>query len=194
MTYVRHALKRDLPDVALVLARAFAADPLWTWAVPDAAAHPAALMGCFELFARQGLRRGHLYTLPGSAAVWSPPDVAMFDEAESVAFGTWLAPHAGERTELVLTGLRQLSEHHPHDVPHFYLLAIGTDPSRQGHGLGGKLLRHVLDRCDEQGLPAYLESTNPVNLAFYEHHGFRVVDKVTMPEGPNVDLMWRDPH
>jgi ribosomal protein S18 acetylase RimI-like enzyme len=193
MTNVRHALERDLPDVSLALARAFATDPLWCWALPDSVGDPSALVGAFDLFARQGLRRGHLYTLPGAAAVWSPPDVPMFDDADVTAFAAWLLPQTGDRADQILSGLLELTERHPHEPPHFYLLAIGTEPARQGAGLGSQLLHHVLDRCDEQELPAYLESTNPINIPFYERHGFRIVDKVTMPEGPTFDLMWRDP-
>ena len=91
-------------------------------------------------------------------------------------------------------GLGSIAEHHPRDVPHFYLFAIGTAPMAQRHGHGGKLLRHVLDRCDAEGLPAYLEASNPVNIAFYEHNGFRLRNKVTLPDGPTLDLMWRDAH
>ena len=31
---------------------------------------------------------------------------------------------------------------HP-DEPHLYIYVIGVDPSQQGKGLGGKLLRHA---------------------------------------------------
>jgi GNAT superfamily N-acetyltransferase len=194
MTMVRHAVRRDLPELSILLARAFSDDPVWSWIFPDPVARPAGLVHLFELALEQGLRRGHVYALPSSAAIWSPPDVPMFTAEEGAAFADSLAPHLGDRFETVMGGLRSIGEQHPHDVPHFYLFAIGTEPIVQGHGHGGKLLHHVLDRCDEQNLPAYLESSNPKNDAFYEHHGFRARGHVTLPDGPTVNLMWRDPH
>lgn len=178
----------------MILARAFAADPVWSWVFPDAVTRPAHLVRMFELVAEQGLRRGHFYHLPSAAAVWSPPDVPMFTEEEGVAFASLMADLLGDRFEPVMAGLQSIGTQHPHDTPHFYLFAIGTEPAVQRHGHGGKLLHHVLDRCDEQDLPAYLESSNPANLPFYEHHGFRSRGQVMLPDGPTVDLMWRDPH
>ncbi len=193
MSTVRHALGRDLDDLAMILARAFHDDPVWSWVLPDQATRAVGLVRVMRVALEAGLRRGHVYHLPAAAAIWSPPDVPMFTPEEGAAFGAALADLVGSRLEPVLSGLQSISARHPHDQPHFYLFMIGTEPLRQRHGHGGKLLRHVLDRCDEQDLPAYLESSNPVNVPFYEHHGFRVRDRVGLPDGPTLDLMWRDP-
>lgn len=193
MTSVRHALRRDLDDLAMILARAFQDDPVWSWVLPDASTRPMGLVRVIRHALEAGLRRGHVYHLPAAAAIWSPPDVPLFTPEEGAGFGEALAEWVGPRLEQVMTGLQSISAHHPHDVPHFYLFMIGTEPLVQRHGHGTRLLRHVLDRCDEQDLPAYLESSNPVNVPFYEHHGFRVRDRVTLPDGPTLALMWRDP-
>jgi len=43
-------------------------------------------------------------------------------------------------------------------------------------------------------LPAYLESSNPRNLTFYERHGFRRMPLFPLPDGcPVITPMWRDP-
>ena len=60
--------------------------------------------------------------------------------------------------------------------------------------MGARLLAPVLARCDRDGLPAYLESSNPRNLPFYERHGFVRRTAVPLPSGcPLVTPMWRDP-
>ena len=59
-----------------------------------------------------------------------------------------------------------VEKQHPGD-PHYYLPYIAVAPTRQGNGLGTALLRPVLDRCDTEGAPAYLEATNKRNLPLY---------------------------
>jgi ribosomal protein S18 acetylase RimI-like enzyme len=50
-----------------------------------------------------------------------------------------------------------------------------------------------LRRIDEAGMPAYLEASNPANVALYERHGFKVRGSFTLPgDGPEVFTMWRE--
>ncbi len=58
--------------------------------------------------------------------------------------------------------------------PHHYLPYIGVAPEAQGRGLGSALMRPILDRCDEERLPAYLEATSERNAALYERLGFEL--------------------
>jgi GNAT superfamily N-acetyltransferase len=88
--------------------------------------------------------------------------------------------------------LDQMAKHHPTE-PHWYLALLGVDPSRQRTGLGGRLLRHALERCDADGVGAYLETQKPENVPFYSRHGFTVSKEITVPGCPTVWLMWRDP-
>jgi len=81
---------------------------------------------------------------------------------------------------------------HPEE-PHRYLHFIGVHQDHQGSGLGGALLASMLDECDERGLPAYLESSNPVNNALYHRFGFEDRGLVPLPKGaPPMMAMWRD--
>jgi GNAT superfamily N-acetyltransferase len=58
-------------------------------------------------------------------------------------------------------------------VPHYYLALLGTDPARQGRGIGSMMLVSQLTRCDAEGFPSYLESSNRRNLALYIATGLR---------------------
>ena len=81
---------------------------------------------------------------------------------------------------------------HPREHPHWYLAIIGVDPVRQGCGVGAALLRSRLRRCDEEGLPAYLESSKLENVPLYQHFGFHVTGALRLSEGaPVVNTMWR---
>jgi predicted acetyltransferase len=82
---------------------------------------------------------------------------------------------------------------HPEE-PHWYLAAIGSDPQVRGTGYGNALLRSRLDRCDADGAPAYLESSNPDNIPYYLRFGFEVTGEIVMPGGgPSMWPMWRRP-
>ena len=82
---------------------------------------------------------------------------------------------------------------HPSE-PHYYLFLLGALPEYQGQGVGSALISHVLRQCDDEILPAYLENSKRENLAFYQGHGFEVVDEIRFAAGaPPVWLMWREP-
>ena len=56
------------------------------------------------------------------------------------------------------------------------------------------LLKPVLDRCDDEGLGAYLESSKEENIAFYNRQGFELTRRLDLPAGcPPVWAMWREP-
>ena len=67
-------------------------------------------------------------------------------------------------------------------------------PDRQGRGFGSHLMQPVLERCDADGTPAYLETDTERNVQLYERHGFKVTEEFPLPGGgPPVWLMWREP-
>ncbi|MCB1038392.1 MAG: GNAT family N-acetyltransferase, partial [Acidimicrobiales bacterium] len=82
---------------------------------------------------------------------------------------------------------------HPKEPPHWYLALIGTDPAHQGEGVGGALIGAITQRCDAEGLGAYLESSKEQNVPYYARHGFDVVAEIRMEDGPTMWRMWRDP-
>jgi len=64
-----------------------------------------------------------------------------------------------------------MQEHHP-TQPHWYLYYLGTEPEKQGTGIGAAVMRPVLDLCDSHRLPVNLEASSPRNRALYQRHGF----------------------
>lgn len=195
---VRHVLAADLPTVAQSLAVAFADDPMVSWVVGDASPERRLALSAPGFFAPAldlGIRRGHTYVAGDlqSAAVWSPPDVPLFDEAGGAAFGAAVVEHLGGDALGRLMALGELVDsHHPRDVPHFYLFILGA--AVQGRGDGAALMTPVLQRCDADGLPAYLESSNGRNVGFYERHGFEVRwEARPADDGPLLRGMWRAP-
>lgn len=96
-----------------------------------------------------------------------------------------------ERVELVG---RLTAEIHPAGRAHEYLWMIGVVPERQGQGLGTALIASVLDRCDRDGVSAYLEASSTRSRALYERLGFEPTGPaLDLPDGPKMWPMWREP-
>jgi GNAT superfamily N-acetyltransferase len=123
------------------------------------------------------------------AALWTPSDAWRMPQREVLAN---LPVYLNRRAPLVALGWHRVEARHPHD-PHLYLAILGVEPAAQGRGTGSALIGAGLERCDAEGVGAFLESSKPENVPFYERHGFRVTDRLRMPRGPRVWLMWRDP-
>jgi GNAT superfamily N-acetyltransferase len=85
-----------------------------------------------------------------------------------------------------------MAEKHPTE-PHYYLFLLGTRLEWQGRGLGSSLMAPVLEACDRNRVPAYLEATSERNKQLYLRHGFEVTDEIPLPDGPMMWPMWRSP-
>ncbi len=68
---------------------------------------------------------------------------------------------------------------------HTYIDLAG-DAAGHGRGLGAMAVAPLIERCDADGLPCGLVSTNPRNISFYERLGFVAVAEVPTPDGVAV--------
>jgi ribosomal protein S18 acetylase RimI-like enzyme len=92
----------------------------------------------------------------------------------------------------VFAVFEQMANYHP-TQPHWHLPLIAVDPAHQGKGLGDALMRHALQRCDCDHVPAFLESTNPRNITLYRRHGFEVLGTIQVGSSPRIVPMLRQP-
>jgi ribosomal protein S18 acetylase RimI-like enzyme len=193
---VRKATLADVPRLALALASAFQDDPVITWVFPDERRRRAVLPAFMEFRLRRLAFPHDQIWMTGdgaAAAAWlPPPGRGQESRWQRLRLLPPLVRFLGLRTASVLGGLNHMEERHPHDPPHWYLFILGAEQAAQGQGLGSALLAHVLARVDADGVPAYLESSNERNLAFYGRQGFEVTSEVVIPGGPRVWPMWRE--
>jgi GNAT superfamily N-acetyltransferase len=189
--HVQPATLVDARKLAPPLARAFHDDPVTVWAHPSARTRRRRVERFFVGRMRALLPHELSFmTADGAgAAIWSPPDAWQMGLREMLHdLPAFMSTH----TPTVLRGMHQVEKRHPRD-PHYYLSILGVDPPRQGSGLGTALLLPMLQRCDAEGVGAYLETGTEENVRFYARHGFRVIDEVPLPSGPVMWLMWRNP-
>lgn len=125
----------------------------------------------------------------GAVAIWQPPRRREILSMLRSGFAEerWLLglPAVDRRR---LTGIFQRLEERRSALllgPYWYLEAVGVEPTQQGRGLGGALVRDGLTRVDEADLPTYMETATEDLVSMYEHFGFRVLQEV---QAPGLDL------
>ena len=196
---VRPARRTDVAALGQVLGRAFRDDPVFTWLLPDPAKRAAALPGFFGAIARHHFLAGGGAEVAvsdsgiGAAALWDPPGCWSQHPREQVAMLPAMVRAFRGRLGVARALSEEMKAAHPEE-PHWYLGMIGSDTAVRGGGYGSALMRSRLDRCDAEGAPAYLESSNPDNIPYYLRFGFEVTGEIAMPGGgPPLWPMWRQP-
>ena len=173
------------------LVGAFADDLVARWLFPQFNQYLEHFPKLVNAFAQVAVSQGTAWEIDGFAgtAVWlalgSEPDEAALEEA--VGEGV-----PADRRPGVFALLERMAEAHPQG-PHWYLPMIGVEPRRQGLGYGSALLAEVAGICDRDGLPAYLEATNPGNVALYHRHGFWPLGSLQAGDSPPLVRMERPP-
>ena len=196
---VRPARRADVAALSRVLGRAFHDDPVMRWLQPDAARRTAALPTFFATVARHHFLASSFSEVAvsadgvGAAALWDPPGRWQQTSREQVAMVPGVLRAFRGRLGAARALAEQMKAVHPEE-PHWYLAMIGSDPAVRGGGYGAALMRSRLERCDAEGAPAYLESSNPDNVPYYLRFGFEVTGQIVIPGGgPTLWPMWRAP-
>ncbi len=194
---VRPATEEDYEAAAEVLALAFADDPAWAHLLPDDATRAERLLDFFTIEINNLVPdyRQLWVTEDGSgAAIWAHPGRWRVPLLRTMRPARRLTGVFGRRLALATWTQLRLERHHPSKSAHWYLHYLGVEPRRQGSGLGGALMAPVLELCDREEIPAYLESSTERSRVLYERNAFALTGTFPMPaSGPPVREMWRDP-
>ncbi|KZE39197.1 GNAT family N-acetyltransferase [Microbacterium sp. T32] len=194
------AVADDLDEAAVVLAEAFRLDPVLRAVVPEGRDRDHRLRELFRV------------TLAAGPFPTGAVDLARDDTGRIVGVAAWEGP-AGVRGEtrryvrhlptllraLGLSGLRRAarisaaSQVYRPRQPHWYLAEIGVSSRARGLGVGARLLTTRLDALDRMRLPAYLESSTPVNRRLYARLGFTELGAIPGIDGAEPVAMLRLP-
>lgn len=176
-------------QAAGVLSRAFFDDPLMTYYLPDRTRRERILPSLMQASLRYCLFYGEVDTTANleGAACWLPPG--------ETTLKTWGLIRTGFGVVSLRLGLEafyRIGQVEPavdriHKAcmpePHWYLMILGVEPSRQGQGIGGRLIELKLAEARKAGLPCYLETMTEKDVAFYRKHGFEVAFETELPPG-----------
>lgn len=186
------AAEKDIKSAMHAILLSFAADPMMRWMVPETSDYIVTMPEIFHAFVGKAIESGSAYIADRGKAValWLPPGAKADSNRMSTALQRVVAI---EKREDVTAVFAEMDVYHPHDQPCWYLPLIGVDPARAQKGLGTALMRHALQLCDETELPAYLDSSNPRSIPFYQRLGFRVLGEIQHGTSPVIHPMLRNP-
>lgn len=187
---------------ARTMASAFADAPRFRFLVPDDAQRQAKLRWYWGASIRACVLSGGVVHVAQEeprgaalgAAIWDSPEQGPHSVFTHFRSGLWAAPArlgvpAWLRRRRLGSALATLDP----PRPCWYLNAIGVNRSAQRGGMGGALIRRMLERIDDDALPAFLDTSAPDNLGYYEQFGFRVTAESTLPNGIPLWGMTRQP-
>jgi ribosomal protein S18 acetylase RimI-like enzyme len=188
---VRTADRTDRERVFATIVRAFEQDPAARWLYPEREDYLRHFPAFARAFGGRAFEAGMVHEAAGGkgAALWLAPGTHP-DETAVVDLIARSAPKAEQAA--LFSAFEQMGRYHP-DERHWYLPLIGVDPREQGRGYGSALLHRALLRCDAERIPAYLESSNPLNIPLYERHGFEVMGTIQVGRSPPITPMLRRP-
>ena len=210
------ALTADHRDAAVdVLARGFAEEPGNVALLPDAESRATMLQVGSHLEIGRAMPLGTVHVAlvdgnVGGVAVWQPPGKgagSLSGLSQAVARSLPAIPsllrplphkasmllcHSRRALPLALARHRAVGEASAGISWHLAFLATG--PEFRGQGLARSLLDRQLTRCDQDGTPAWLETTDPANPPIYERFGFETVTHIEDAAWlPGLWVMRREP-
>ena len=179
--------KEDLDRLAEVAADAYQNYPLHNWFTK----------GKYDKIASKLIMQISLKTMTEDAVIYA-------DSEEMNGFAVWLPlGFTGSKTIpfLVSGGLRlilhsglgiigrlltyenyamnlkrEFTDHYD-----WYLYNLSIKKDAQGRGLASKLLRPMLQFCDDEKMVAYLETNKETNVGLYRHYGFDLKKEELIP-------------
>lgn len=193
----RRATPNDSGSLARLFASAFVSDPVFDWIARTGPGRAQGIERFFRwILEVRAIPYGEVWmAADGSVcAAWLPPDApaspgGLLDQIK--LFPMFLQLCGVSRMLRGQAMADAMESNHP-QARHFYLAFIAVAPRFQGLGLGSTMMEANLARIDAEGLPAYLENSNPKNTRLYERSGFVTQKNIAPKQAPPLIAMWRE--
>jgi GNAT superfamily N-acetyltransferase len=188
---VRNAAIAEQKYIISSLVLAFQNDPANRWLYPDQYQFLTYFPQFVQAFGGKAFEHNTVYCSPNysGAALWYP--LGIEPDGEAVFQLMQRSIFEADQAD-VFAFFEQVDHYHPKH-PHWYLPFIGVEPRYQSQGYGSALMQPILNQCDRDRIPAYLESSNPANIPFYERHCFEVLGTIQAGTSPPIFPMLRHP-
>jgi len=191
MSAVRKATSADFARLCRTAVEAFVDDPVMRWFWPADEDYFAGNGNVMHSAFRRWMAHEETYTTDDCVAV------AAFVPVGRPPVDVPPEPHEAPPSEDLLArfaAIGTIMAANTPPEPHWYLNLLATHPHWQRQGLGVLVIRPIVDACDRDGLPLYLETETIDNVAYYSHLGFTVRSEWDVPlDGPHMWGMIRQP-
>lgn len=186
--------KQTAKAAGLAAAAGFLDNEIWVWVVPDERRRGRMLRRHLPIVIRRVFlpyETGWTSSDAKGACLWIPPGEPRRTQRQALIEALSLTPwivggiKRGQRME-------ELMDSHRPREPHWYLETLSIAPEAQRKGYGSALLAPGLRLCDEQGMPAYLETQREANIPYYRRFGWELTDEISIDDSPPLWAMWRE--
>lgn len=171
------------------MALAFAGDPIQRYMWPDASLFLKAFVRFAKPYCGPAINDGTAWYASdfSGCAAWLRPGRSADVDLVTELFTQTCVPERIDEVNEMYTKVTDLKP----SEPHWYLPMIGVDPGHQNKGIGSQLLLHGLNVVDEDPMPVFLESSNPLNVPLYQRFGFEPLDVFDLDGRPLMTPMLR---
>lgn len=174
----RQVTPEDFMDVAQQMARAFYDDPCFSAFWPESSRKGQLMTWWFYIHVKYHHYRNQnpmYYLAPGGATAMFLTHKTWQESTSTLLLlfpvNMWLCGWSISTYKEYSKMHHEMQQLHP-TTPHWYLAMLGVDPAYQRQGLGRVVMEDPMRECDEKKMEMYLESSNPVNISFYQRLGF----------------------
>lgn len=188
--------KKDIPKSGEILTDAFQNDPVWKKVFEHESKIDQKLRAFYETPIRYCMKYGEVCAISENLegiAAWVPGDRADMTiwrliRSGAIRSGIKMGARLARKMKPVYKPLQEDRKENMKGKSFIYLQIIGVASEFQGQGFGGKLLRVLIEKSVQVGIPLYLETETEKNVNMYVRFGFKLVKKITLPV---IDLpMW----
>jgi ribosomal protein S18 acetylase RimI-like enzyme len=188
---VKVATESEKDAVIDTLKLAFGSDPATRWVWPDPQKYLLHFSAFAKAFGGRAFVNKTAYYIGNysAAALWLSPNI---EPDIDTMLGLLHTTTSEEAQNILPRVFEKMGSFHPTE-PHWYLPLLGVDPLYYGKGLGSILMKYASKIFDKDNSLAYLESSNPKNIPFYQRHGFEQLGTIEVDEFPPLFPMLRKP-
>jgi hypothetical protein len=173
--------KKDVNNAAMVLGKSFINYPVFSFILPDLSYREKKLKFIFKFLINLGLLSGDVIATSNKLegiSIW----IDSSSKKTSAIKIIWycLIPllfRVNPVSVIRLIKIGRLKEKARKDIlksPYNLLDLIGVDPMYQHQGHAHRIIESKLRDYDNQFNPCYLETSDKVNISFYEKYNFRL--------------------
>lgn len=184
--------KTETKSAVELLVRSFWNDPLTEYFFPDEMKRHEHLPVFMGYRVKQGLLYGQIYATSHKIeciAIWKHSEEvnrSLLKDLRSGGFALYRKVGSAKLREMTEVDQFTSSRRTEYSIkPYLHLGPVAVDPKLQGKGYASKLVRPMLNHLDTERLNCYLEAQSESNVSLYQHFGFEVVAKGTVP---NTDI------